>query len=252
MNFLREGDTLPAVATLQVLLGRAAPHASLTLDGAYGRLTAEAVRQFESFEHSQVTGQVSNSTWSALMSRCAVQTIDHVDMGDLDQPQVRDITREGGSPISTYGQSNGTIAVMRAIAARAQPGRVALLRLHGHGARGLMNLAAGDQWGSDHHTGISHDTLRRDRATLQSLRSIFLPYASVQLMGCETGGGREGRRLLLGLANLWRVPVSAGVHTQLAGGATTFRFEGQVVSAFPHSGALRSWAHGLRQFARGG
>ena len=115
-----------------------------------------------------------------------------------------------------------------------------------------MNLAAGDQWGSDHHTGISHDTLRRDRVTLQSLQSIFAPYGTVQLMGCETGGGPEGRRLLQGLANLWRVPVSAGVHTQFAGGATTFRFEGRVLSAFPHSGTLRSWAHGLRQFARTG
>lgn len=240
MNFLLEGDVSPAVATLQVLLGRSAPRPTLTQDGVYGRLTAEAVRQFESHEGRPVTGQANNGVWSVLMTRCGVQTIDHVDMGDLNQPQVRDIRGEGGSPISTYGQSDGTRVVMRAISARAQAGRVALLRLHGHGTRGLMNLAAGDLWGSVHHTGIAHDSLRRDRATLQSLRSIFAPYASVQLMGCETGGGPEGRRLLNGLADLWRVPVSAGVHTQYAGGASTFRFEGQVVSAFPHGGTLRS------------
>lgn len=48
--------------------------------------------------------------------------------------------------------------------------------------------------------------------------------------------------MLRRLADAWQVPVSAGVGGQLAGGTSTFRFEGPVVTAIPGGGTLKSWS----------
>ncbi|MGE4075548.1 MAG: hypothetical protein AB7F22_08335, partial [Reyranella sp.] len=67
-----------------------------------------------------------------------------------------------------------------------------------------------------------------------------LPFGSVQLLGCDVGGGR-GSQLVARLATTWGVPVTAGLHTQFGGGNRTFRFEGPTVTGFP-SGDLKSWS----------
>lgn len=55
-------------------------------------------------------------------------------------------------------------------------------------------------------------------------------------MGCKVAGGPKGRQLLLSLANLWRVQVTAGQMTQYSyamGKDLTFTLEGAVISCFP-------------------
>src|SRR5205807_4460468 len=64
---LRRGDKGEAVRKLQALLNEA-NDAGLEVDGDFGRLTEQAVRDFEASRHLAVDGIVGVQTWTALVS----------------------------------------------------------------------------------------------------------------------------------------------------------------------------------------
>ncbi|MDQ8160107.1 MAG: DUF4347 domain-containing protein [Gemmatimonadota bacterium] len=98
-------------------------------------------------------------------------------------------------------------------------------------------------------TTISLETVRLVRASLEQLRPLFAKMGSVELHGCHVGAGATGMRLLQQLAEIFGVPVSAGVGGQIFGSLSAPRFEGPVRTAFPRHGNLHTWCGHLRGVA---
>jgi hypothetical protein len=115
-----------------------------------------------------------------------------------------------------------------------------LLRFHGHGRSGSVNISAG-QGGPDELNRLNMDSIPVLHTVIPRLKSTFGPYASIELMGCETGRGVEGHEMLRMLASLLGVPVTAGIHTQWGGGTATFRFEGPTFTAVPGGRPMKEW-----------
>jgi hypothetical protein len=138
--------------------------------------------------------------------------------------------------------SNG-VAVMVSEVARRVPGagRLALLRIHSHGAPGSMNVSAGEEAQDEHMTSLDISTLYYTGPQLAALAPLFARFGCMELMGCNVGAGERGRQLLDRVARYVGVPVSAGVQTQYSG-AGIFRFEGPVRTGYPYGGTLRGWS----------
>lgn len=251
MIYLANGTVLPSVTTLQILLRRHSPHSLNKTDGHFGPKTKKAVEDFQVFHAPSLVkdGIVGRFTWTKLMGVSRLQTIDVVDGDDpsLVNLEAADIRNAGGNPIVVYGMSNGVEVVMNEILNRAQgPGRVALLRFHGHGGRGSQNVSGGHINGAPHLAAISDDNFSQIRGKLQRISHIFAPFGSTQLLGCDVGGGAKGKSLISKLANVWGVPVTAGLHTQFGGGKQTFTFEGPTVTGFPAGlNDLKSWSKAM-------
>lgn len=242
---MREGSVAPCVTTAQILLRRHRPHADIKADGIFGPKTKAAVKKFQEHHRLDKDGVVGGNTWRAFAEVSGLKTIDVVDGTDsaLVEMEAADIRTAGGDPIVVYGMSNGVEYVMgriRAAAGGAQS--VALLRIHEHGARGTQNVTGGTINGAPHMAAISDANFSQLAGTLATIRGVFVDFASVQLLGCSVGGGNSGRSLVNKLAQVWGVPVTAGVFDQLGGGAATFKFEGPVVTGFPGGGELPDWS----------
>ncbi|MEM7023105.1 MAG: peptidoglycan-binding protein [Pseudomonadota bacterium] len=243
---LRYGNKLPTVAAAQILINRKMRQGTYVgVDGIYGRNTREGVRSFQRERKLGPDGIIGKNTWAALIAHQRLQVIDSVDLsnhGDIGYED-KAIRNAGGKPLTHFGMSGGVRVVMRSILQRAQPGGVVLLRFHGHGAPGAMGLTTGidDEATSEFGLRFLEDLVR----DISGLRPIFAPFGSVELHGCRVGSGKDGRRLITALARAWRVPVTAGVRTQYGGGASTFRFEGRTVTAFPSGNGLKQWARSI-------
>ncbi|MFO1161162.1 MAG: peptidoglycan-binding protein [Reyranellaceae bacterium] len=241
-TFLMNGDVLPSVTTSQILLRRHRPQTLITSDGNFGPRTKGAIENFQSFHHLSRDGIIGNNTWNQFMTVSGFQTIDVVDGTDpsLIALEAADIRAAGGDPIVVFGMSNGIEVVTNQVVARGRGQNVMLLRFHGHGNRGLQNVTGGQINGAPHLAAISLSNFSQIEGTIARIRAVMLPFGSVQLLGCDVGGG-SGSQLVSRLAATWGVPVTAGLHTQFGGGNKTFRFEGPTVTGFP-AGNLRSWS----------
>ena len=244
--YLAQGDNLPAVGVLQKLLNRAG--ATLVADGNFGPLTNTAVVNFQRTRHMPATGIVDETTWSRIATGANLPIFNAIDVWDqsLWDMEARDIRLVGGNSSLIGGACNGVEQMVSDICSRAR--NVFLLRFHGHGAPGVASVATGQgELDPDSHERSDITAQPRIIATLARLRSIFGPYGCVQFMHCQTGSGRDGRRMLTRVANALNVPVSAGITDQLGGGLSTFRFEGPTVTELP-SGTLRQWCHNRPNF----
>ena len=244
---LRYGDRLPTVAAVQIFVNRKMRKGTyLVVDGIYGRKTRKAVRDFQEEKlYLKRDGIVGEETWRALIQGENLQVIDSVDLTnpkDMGYEDV-DIRGAGGKPIINFGMCNGVRVVMQKIQARAGQGNVALLRFHGHGSPGYMGLTVGTGAMASSEFGVKFlDSLVK---FVSPLAWIFASYGSAELHGCNVGSGRDGRRLVAGLATAWGVPVTAGIRGQYGGGCSTFRFEGPTITAFPNRGILKIWAQSI-------
>jgi hypothetical protein len=246
--FLKNGDVLPSVTTSQILVRRHRPGATITCDGRYGPRTKAAVASYQREHSLSNDGIIGPNAWNSFMAVSGFQTIDVVDGTDpsLIAFEASDIGQAGGTPIVVFGQSNGLQFTMQQIAARGRSNNVMLLRIHGHGGRGGQNVTGGDINGTPHMASISLEKYSESEPSLTLIKRVFLPFGSVQLLGCDVGGGSKGRQLVQKLAQTWGVPVTAGVHTQFAGGSLTFRFEGETVTGFPVGFDLKSWSASMQ------
>jgi len=244
MILLKNGMVLPVVTTLQIWMRIHRPQTIIKADGQFGPKTKQAVKNFQDFHHLANDGVVGKNSWHKLTDVTGFQTIDVVDGTDssLVALEANDIRAAGGDPIVVFGMSNGVDFVMSQIAARARPGKVALLRIHGHGNRGMQNVTGGDINGAPHLASISNSNFGQIAGSLAQIKGIFMGYASVQLLGCSVGGRSGGRTLVGRLADTWGVPVTAGFFDQLGGGINTFIFEGPTVTGFPGGATLASWS----------
>ena len=238
--WLREGDRLPAVAAVQVLLNRAG--ASLDVDGDFGTQTKDAVEAFQDARPGLTPdGVIGSETWPRLSANANLPIVDCIDVFDpsLYQLERRFLRGIGANPITIGGMSNGIEQAVRDIASRYSD--VFLLRFHGHGAPGVAGVSDGE---GDVSSASSFEDDRATHAALSRLRRVFGPYGCIQYMHCETGRGREGARFLGTAADATGVPNSAAYNTQYAGSLReTMRYEGATRSVCPSGQSLRNWAN---------
>ncbi len=242
MMYLRQGSVRPAVATAQKMLA-----GGITVDGYFGPRTEARTSDYQRGRTPPLAddGVIGKNTWTALTGDHDLVTIDVVDAHDPSAvtTEAADVRAAGGEPIVLYGQSNGVAVMVTEVTRRAgRHRRIALLRIHSHGAPGSMNVTAGEEAQDEHMTSLDLSTLWYTGPLLATLAPYFVPWGATELMGCDVGHGASGTRLLDGVARSLQVPVSAGVRTQFGGGHSTFVFEGPIKTAYPYGGSLKGWA----------
>jgi hypothetical protein len=154
----------------------------------------------------------------------------------FDEREVRVISSSGLNPIVLKSMSGAVEYMVQQIKARVRvQGFITLLRFHGHGASGGINLAAGQEDFDEHHSGFSNVNWISVSASLAQLRPYFASQGRVELHGCNVAQGAAGLLFLRRLAKIWRVPVSAGEEKQYAGNEfNQFVFEGPVYTVLPN------------------
>jgi Putative peptidoglycan binding domain len=243
--WIRNGDTLPAVAVAQMLLN-ARNAAGLSVDGIYGTRTTEAVRQFQSARRLSADGVIGRDTWPRLSSADQLPILDSIDVFDPDlyTSEAALLRGTGANPLLIGGMCNGIEQAVTNIAGSTS--NLFLLRFHGHGAPGAAGASDG------HGDFEDHSTFRNDPATrraLTRLRSCFGPYGCIQFMHCNVAQGRDGAQFLRMVADVVGVPASAAIQTQY--GSTlreTVRFEGPTRTVCPGGATIRDWAATLLPF----
>lgn len=242
MMFLKQGSVRPVVATAQKMLG-----GGITVDGYFGPHTKARASAYQGGHTPPLAsdGIVGKDTWTALTRDHDLVTVDVVDAHDPSAAatEAADIRAAGGKPIVLYGQSNGVAVMVGEVIQKAgRHRRIALLRIHSHGAPGSMNITAGEEALDEHMTSLDLSTLWYTGPQLAALAPYFVPWGATELMGCKVGSSAAGRQLLNRLAGYLQVPVSAGVRNQFSGGHKTFVFEGPIKTGYPYGGSLKSWA----------
>ena len=74
------------------------------------------------------------------------------------------------------------------------------------------------------------------------------PYGSIEMHGCRVAVGLRGQKLLSGIADTCKVPVSAALGYQ-TGAETANRFEGRTVTYFPFGLILVHISHEHREWS---
>ncbi len=164
----------------------------------------------------------------------------HIDVVDItqasDAAEIGKLKALGLAPIAFAGMSNGVMQmVVSVISSVKLPGSINVLRIHGHGAPGIMGVTSGTS-ASVTRSDLASSTTRILGPQLAQLLPYFADGGRVELHGCNTGQGAAGTKLLRDLARTIGVPVSAGIKTQFGG---DIKFEGPVKTAMP-SGAMIS------------
>ena len=117
----------------------------------------------------------------------------------------------------TLSKGDSVSIMVRKVLEKAGSSEIVHLRFHGHGYPGCQGIAMGNQRSSNLYDCISFQNLNVVSPMLQLFKDKFGVGAKVDLMGCNVGEGPEGKQLLNGLAQIWRVPVTAGIEIQFAG-----------------------------------
>jgi hypothetical protein len=264
---VRIGEHSPRVTLLQIVLNS---HACtgvngrrLTADGIYGHNTCAAV--VAAVKMIGVGDQSGNAATPALIQRLLadvdLSVITSVDLGDPRlQNDVDQFRRNFDDPILLGGMCNGLVEMVRAVRSRAQPGRVAALRLDGHGNLGewltvsvgdVVDLREGNRAARQEYASIAQEinsyisaqNFNQVNGIIQPLSGIFAPFGFAEHLGCTLGARPQTRAMLGKLANLWGVPIRVGVHTQPIG--SVMDIQGPAFTAFPRGHSLTGWS---RQF----
>ncbi|WP_413988698.1 peptidoglycan-binding domain-containing protein [Labrys okinawensis] len=264
---VRLGEHSPRVTLLQVVLNShgcaGADGKRLTVDGAYGRNTRAAV-----VAASKMIGVGDTSGGAAtaaliqrLLADVDLSVITSVDLGDPKlQADVDEFRRNFDDPILLGGMCNGLAQLVLAVQSRAQPGRVAALRLDGHGNLGewltvsvgdVVHLREGNRAGRQEYAVIAEEiysyvsakNFDKVNGMIQPLSLIFAPFGFAEHLGCTLGARPQTRTMLGKLASLWGVPIRVGIQTQPIG--SVMDIHGPAFTAFPRGHSLASWS---RQF----
>lgn len=255
-TLLRYNDRLPSVAVAQALLNRTLPSNKLDVDGVFGAKTKAAVKSFQKPRGLGFDGVIGEKTWPRLAAGSYLDIVDAIDITD-DSGEKAAIKRVGGSPILVGWQCNGIGQMMAEITQKTPLQAIFLLRFHGHGGAGAMGISDGFGYvknadGSKTYledqdmSAITNGNILQATPALKKLISLFGDYGSAEMHHCKVAKNFDGKKLIQKLANIWRVPVTAGRGTQLGGGSSTFHFEGSVYTALPDGGSLKTWAKSLR------
>jgi Putative peptidoglycan binding domain len=278
---LKPGDRLPIVATCQVLLNAyRLLSAPIRVDGVFGSRTREAARILQRQNRLADTGHIDADTWAVLARGNELTVHDSVDVFDpLLNLSVATLQAGRANPSLVGGLCNGVGALSGQLsAAGVRHGKLALLRLHGHGNRGKQVVSYGSgyhvlydairnepvpnlhrapgrrefpRWQIDavnleiDHSQISFATLQNPDVVSQfvALAPFFHRMGSVEFHGCQVGGGQDGERMLRRAADLLGVPACGARNKQTTDDAISYH--GAVQVQVPGGGDLTAWAHRL-------
>lgn len=252
MNYvgLRRGQHMPAVGVAQKLLNRF--DAGLVVDGAFGRRTSAAVRDFQRLHGLGVDGIIGQKTWPRLCDGLSLPIGDSIDLWERGKENVEATTlRQAG--IDFYGApavSAHVSTAIRGLMSYYRGANLFLLRFHGHGRPGSQNVIGGLD-GDDLHASLNRWILTGEgaAAVLADFRTMMGSIGSIMLNGCRVGAGSDGRALVERFARMTGYPVVAGLRTQWGGASSTFYMEGPVVVGLPRNGmSLKDWCDGLPAF----
>ncbi len=149
---VRFGEHSPRVTLLQVVLNShsyaGANNKRLTVDGAYGRNTGAAVAAAaKMIGVDKSSSKVATPELiSRLLADVDLSVITSVDLGDARlQDDIDEFKRNFDDPIVLGGMCNGLQQMVLAVQSRAESGKVAALRLDGHGNLGeWVTVSVGD------------------------------------------------------------------------------------------------------------
>jgi hypothetical protein len=146
MMLIEKGEQSARVVALQILLNRKNKNRVAT-DGTFGPLTSDAIDEVRKL--LAVTGSkgVADPRLCQLLVRdTGLQWIDSVDItdpftvGDVEVP-----LSKWTHPIVLGGMSNGVAQLVKLIQTRASKNKLMMLRLHGHGAPGIVAVSHGSR-----------------------------------------------------------------------------------------------------------
>jgi len=250
---IRNGELGPRVVLLQVLLNRKG--ASLVVDGVYGAKTQAAVDAFQrSVSTLARSGKVDPPTFNELFRNSRLSIVDVVDVGDpmLARREANELRAAGSDPIELGLMCNGVGQMISDTLARASD-PIALLRITGHGNLGRwmtvsvgapahLQGAAYAELEAEFHSYIDLSHFAQLRGTLARLSGRFARFGSMEHLGCSIGSRPTSRKLMGLLADVWKVPVSAGIQTQ----RSVLNFDGPPFTAYPANASLKGWSTGFR------
>ena len=244
----------PRVVVIQILLNRAG--ASLKVDGIYGSKTHAAVVSFQRSQSISHDGTVGPTTWWKFPLGNNTKVVDVIDIGDpgIGGAIATEQKKAGGNPIQLGLMCGGVEQMVDDVVRRAgTQQRIALLRITGHGNLGRwFTISVGapahmapDEYkitASEFHSYIDWGHIDQLADVLAPLGDYFAPYGQMEHGGCSLGGRLETKKLMHRLADLWGVPVSAGIGIQ----HSVFNFDGPAYTAYPRNGTLESWSKQFR------
>lgn len=254
MMLVRYGERSPRVVLIQILLNRAGN--TLTVDGVFGPRTRAAVVEFQTAHRIKPDGKVGPDTWRELPRGNNTKVVDVVDFGDpeVGGDAISELRRAGGNPIALGLMCAGVEQMVSSVIGQAgDRGTMALLRITGHGNLGRwMTVSVGDVvdatpeerrvLASESHSYIDPSHVDELAPVLSPLGRYFAPYGMMEHGGCSLGSRLPTRNMMHRLADLWGVPVSAGVGEQ----ASILKFDGHTFTAYPRHGTLQSWSRQFR------
>jgi len=264
---IKFGDKDPKVALVQIALSTRPPQILLRVDGEFGLKTKAAVQVLQKMLSKPQTGVVEGPEWKAMMESMPFGVFDHIDIDEtivaiMEGKTIEQIAADhhqygvvakvelerNGQRVSSIGigASNGVGLMVSRILQAGQSKQLGLLRIFGHGGKGLQMISGGrggiPGGAGEHAAALTPTITRRMRPELKKVATVFRPYGSAELHGCRVADGSTGRLLLKDLAEEWGVPVTAAIDRQHVGRGKTMRFEGRTMTAFPGRITLRQWA----------
>ena len=267
MVLIRQGDEDPKVVLVQIALSTRLPQTPLRVDGKFGAKTKAAVQVLQEKLPRPQTGVVEAPEWKAMMEAMPFEVFDHTDIDETIVAIIQGKTLEeiaadnhqygvvakielerNGQTVSSIGigVSNGVGLLVSRIVQAGQAKQLGLLRIFGHGGKGLQMISGGrggmPGGAAEHAAALTPTITRRMRPELKRAAAAFRPYGSAELHGCRVADGSTGRLLLKDLADEWGVPVTAALDRQHVGRGRTLRFEGKTLTAFPGRLTLQQWA----------
>jgi hypothetical protein len=257
MFVIRPGESGPRVVLLQLLLNRKG--ATLVPDGLFGPKTKAALIQFQKSNPGLTpSGAIDPDTYKMLAEGTDFSVIDVVDVTDpmLAQTIPRWLKSAGSDPIELGGMCNGVAQMVQLVkSAVGGEGKMAMLRIQGHGNRGRwMTVSVGSpthmspqeykETAGEYFSYIDDDHFDEVSGVLSTLKPYFAPYGSMEHGGCSLGSQPKTRHLMHRLADLWNVPVSAGITLQ----KSVFNIDGTPFIAYPKRGTLASWSKQFKDF----
>jgi peptidoglycan hydrolase-like protein with peptidoglycan-binding domain len=263
MMLINEGEQSARVVALQILLNRKNKNRVVT-DGTFGPLTSGAIDQVRGLLGISTgpKGIADPGLCRLLVENAGLQWIDSVDVtdpsivGDVEVPLSKWTT-----PIVLGGMSSGVAHLVKQIQTRASKNKLMMLRLHGHGAPGIVAVSHGSRHlytveekknpfldPFQAQSVISLDLMRTIKPLLEQLAPLFNNFGFVELHSCRVGLGPNGATFVQQLANVLGVPVRAALSKQDTQGI--FTLTGETLTAFPNGGRLLDWAKSREESVR--
>ncbi|MEZ5345960.1 MAG: hypothetical protein R2681_10440 [Pyrinomonadaceae bacterium] len=269
MFFLTYGDKGPRVVLVQTLLRLKG--IDVRINGIWDNDCLNAVMEYRKKLNLHPMGPIDPKVFFNLIQDSRLKVIDSLDAsaGEVAAVTQKEMHQAGINVLMNERvPGRGVANAVDKIIKRSKDHRIGLLRIFGHGNGGnWISVALGDPYHlrksghqqeyealkADWQSYLDYSHYERHRPALKKIKPLFAPFASAEIHSCTVGTVQQ--KLIRKLADTWGVPVVAGKGLQSVGGyfqnqwgeqvPYTFVMEGELFTAYPNNGDLRSWAAGI-------